>query len=631
MIDGFFFDGPLTLIVALILGTSVGFVCGLVPGLGGRIGLVLSMPLAMMWEPVLAAIYLFALHSVIHTSSSIPAIAFGMPSSAADAATVLDGYPLAKMGHAGEALGASLSASALGGILGALAFFLAIPVARPIVTSMGPPELLLLSLFGITLVSTVSEKYLLRGLAVACLGTLFSMVGYDIRTGEPRLAFGMSQLADGLSLPALVTGMFVIPEMLAAMKLTDEKALDAARATSASDVVKGMLVTFHYKMLLLRSSLYGIAVGVMPGVGASVSVWLAYAHAARSVKSETPFGQGAIAGVIAPEVANNSKEGGAMIPTLFFGIPGSSSMAIMMAALGIAGVSVGPNMLGKDISLTYLLGGTVVLANLIAIPLFIATVPWVVRLSAVRRELVAPFSIAIAITATLINSPESTIHLQLLVTTVIGLVLKRADWPRAPFILGFVLGGLVETSSYQTAVIWGWSALARPITIVLLILLVAWIAYLAVTRRPAKSPAAQSGSAVEVFLAAIFLTGILAVCSESWSARWSVGAVAVLGIATAIPAIIRTGIGNIFDRQNEKLHHVGATLTFLLATPFFGVVPSAGIYLVTVLRRSGTGMSAALLLVATFLLIQYGLLAMVFDVSVEREIVGHLLWTFFWR
>ena len=116
-----------------------------------------------------------------------------------------------KMGRAGEALGASLSASALGGMLGALAFFLAIPVARPIVTSMGPPELLLLSIFGITLVSTVSEKFLLRGLAVACLGTLFSMVGYDIRTGEPRLAFGLPQLADGLSLPALVTGMFVIP------------------------------------------------------------------------------------------------------------------------------------------------------------------------------------------------------------------------------------------------------------------------------------------------------------------------------------------------------------------------------------------------------------------------------------
>ena len=234
-------------------------------------------------------------------------------------------------------------------------------------------------------------------------------------------------------------------------------------------------------------------------------------------------------------------------------------------------------------------------------------------------------------TATLINSPESTIHLQLLVTTVIGLVLKRADWPRAPFILGFVLGGLVETSSYQTAVIWGWSALARPMTIVLLVLLMAWIAYLAVTRRPAKSPAVQSGSAVEFFLGAIFLAGILAVSFESWSARWSVGAVAVLGIATTIPAIIRTGLGNIFDRQGEKLRHVGATLAFLLATPVFGVVPSAGVYLVTVLRRSGIGTTAALLLVATFLFIQYGLLAMVFDVSVEREIVGRLLWTFFWR
>ncbi len=140
MLEYFFADGPLQLFVALILGTSVGFVCGLVPGLGGRIGLVLSMPLAVLWEPAPAAVYLFALHSVIHTSLLIPAIAFAMPSSAADAATVLDGYPLAKMGRAGEALGASLSASALGGILGALAFFLAIPVARPIVTAWGRPN-----------------------------------------------------------------------------------------------------------------------------------------------------------------------------------------------------------------------------------------------------------------------------------------------------------------------------------------------------------------------------------------------------------------------------------------------------------------------------------------------------------
>ena len=152
-----------------------------------------------------------------------------------------------------------------------------------------------------------------------------------------------------------------------------------------------------------------------------------------------------------------------------------------------------------------------------------------------------------------------------------------------------------------------------------------------VTRRPVKSEASQSGPAVELFLGAIFLAGILAVSFESWSARWSVGAVAVLGIATTIPAIIRTGFHNIFDRQGEKLRYVGATLAFLLATPVFGVVPSAGVYLVTVLRRGGTGMVAASLVVAAFLLIQYGLLAMVFDVSVEREIIGRLLWTFFWR
>ena len=229
MIDGFFYDGPLTLIVALVLGTLVGFVCGLVPGLGGRIGLVLSMPLAVMWEPVPAAIYLFALHSVIHTSSSIPAIAFGMPTSAADAATVLDGYPLAQKGRASEALGASLSASALGGMLGAVAFFLAIPVARTDRDKHGATR---------TSVAVNFWNYTGKhGLAKIPPGAAlpwpasapsFPWWATISGPGEPRLAFGLPATGRRLE-PTRPCNRHVCDsrEMLAVMKLVDEKALDA--------------------------------------------------------------------------------------------------------------------------------------------------------------------------------------------------------------------------------------------------------------------------------------------------------------------------------------------------------------------------------------------------------------------
>jgi TctA family transporter len=365
----------LPLLSALVLGTALGFICGLIPGLGSRVGLILAIPLCGFWDPYPAAVFLFSMHAVVHTASSIPTIAFALPTSGADAATVLDGYPLARMGRAGEALGASLSASAVGGVLGALAFVLAVPVARPIVSSFGPPEFLLLSLMGISLISAVSREGMLHGLTVAAIGVLCAMVGLSVRTGEPRLTFGVAELWDGLDLPALVAGLFIIPEMLTPTRFVDDAAERSAKLTTVSEVLKGMAVTLRYRAALLRSTVYGIVVGLMPGIGASISVWLSYGYAARTVKSDIPFRQGAIAGVIAPEAANNAKEGGAMIPTLFFGIPGSSSMAIMMAALALAGVSVGPRMLGEDIGLTYLLGGAVVAANLIAIPLFFLVVP----------------------------------------------------------------------------------------------------------------------------------------------------------------------------------------------------------------------------------------------------------------
>jgi hypothetical protein len=419
--------------------------------------------------------------------------------------------------------------------------------------------------------------------------------------------------------------------MLAAMNLTDPGSVAAAKSTSLADVFRGMFVTLRYKLLVLRSSLYGIAVGVMPGVGASVSVWLAYAHAARSVKSETPFGQGAIAGVIAPEAANNSKEGGAMIPTLFFGIPGSSSMAIMMAALAIAGVSVGPNMLGDDLDLTLLLGAAVILANLFAIPMFCLTVPWIVKLSALRREMVAPFAIAIALTATLVNAPNPTIHFQLILAATIGLVLKQAGWPRAPFILGFVLGGLLETSSYQTAVIWGWSALWRPMTMVLLGLLLLWVIYIATARRPSVAQARRGNAMAEFLLVGVFLAAIAAVWNESWSARQSVGAVCGIGIAMIAPSIWRLRVRRDPDNPAEPLKHVGATLAFLVATPFLGILPSSAVYLLAVLCRTGMGLSSAALFAIPFVVAQFVLLAIVFDIAVEKEVIGRLLWTFFWR
>ena len=233
-------------LLALVSGTAFGFLYGVIPGIGGRIGIILSLPIAALFDPHSAAIFLFAMHAVVHTSSSITAIAFGLPSTAADAATVIDGYPLARMGRAGEALGASLSASAIGGVLGALAFVAIIPLARPLVSIFGPPEFLVLSLFGLTMVSSLSREGLLPGLAVACIGIIFAMVGHGVSANAPRFTFGALSLWDGLDISALVCGMIVVPEMLAVAVDADPEAHRRAVTTTMTDVLRGMRITLRH-------------------------------------------------------------------------------------------------------------------------------------------------------------------------------------------------------------------------------------------------------------------------------------------------------------------------------------------------------------------------------------------------
>jgi TctA family transporter len=551
-----------------------------------------------------------------------------MPSSGADAATVIDGYALAKMGRGGEALGASLSASAIGGVLGALAFLAAIPIARPLVTSFGPPELFLLAVIGITMVASLSSEGLLQGLVVACIGIVFAMVGLDSRTGEFRFTFGSLDLWNGLSLPALICGLFVIPEMLTIKRHTDADAHQRAIATSIGDVYRGMFVTFRHTAVLLRSTLYGILVGVTPAVGSTVGVWMAYGYAARTTQSDIPFGQGAIAGVIAPEAANNSKEGGAMIPTLFFGIPGSSGMAIMMAAMGFVGVAVGPNMLTKDIGLSYSLAATVVVANLLAIPAFFIAVPAIVRLSALRREAIGPVAIAISVTAALIGAPTLATVAQLFIGSLLGIGLKIANWPRAPFILGFVIAQMAENSFFQTAAIWGWSALTRPITVLLLAFILGWLA-VSLRRQPALRIAGPrranillTTALIGFFLATFLLSVPLSLRSGIVPMVISIFSVA-LCLLIAFAAIKE---GEPAD-SIEEIRHVGLSGLFIVLTPIVGLTVSTFAYVTSALLRSGIKLHHAAITALILSALQLGLLSSVFDVLVEREIVGRVAWS----
>ena len=300
-------------------------------------------------------------------------------------------------------------------------------------------------------------------------------------------------------------------------------------------------------------------------------------------------------------------------------------MAIMMAALALAGVSVGPRMLGEDIALTYLLGATVVAANLIAIPLFFMAVPWIVRFSAVRREMIAPFAIVIGVTASLIHEPNLITHVELLVATALGLALKAAKWPRAPFILGFVVGDLLEASSYQTAVIWGWSALARPMTIVLALALVAWVAYLLRRKKQREASVDHPDKSGAILPIAIFALAVLAElmatrrtasrCSRSAPPAWS---------CRQSPCCGRASHGSTSERWHAALRLAGRR--YLLANPIIGLTASSGIFLALMLQALRIRLVPLALAVLGFIGLQLLLLSLVFDIGIERDILGRGLW-----
>ncbi|MBU0582816.1 MAG: tripartite tricarboxylate transporter permease [Alphaproteobacteria bacterium] len=615
------------LTTALLLGTLLGFIVGLVPGLGGRVGIILCIPLATFWDSLGGAVFLFAMHAVVHTSASIPAIAFALPSSGADAATIVDGYPLAKMGRAGEALGASLSASALGGVLGAVAFLACIPIARLLIVWFGPPEFLLLAIAGLTMVVFLSGKSILAGLLVGLLGFLAASVGLDVMTSSSRFTFGRPELMSGLNLAAVLGGILVVPEMLARWSF-DDAGHQRAVSTSLDDVLHGMRTTFSHLGLVLRSSFYGIVVGIMPGVGSSVSVWMSYAFAARTVKSEIPFGQGAIAGVIAPEAANNSKEGGAMVPTLFFGIPGSSSMAIMLSALVVIGQPIGPSLLSRDLQVPMALAATVCLANLIAVPMFLAVVPGIVRLAALRREHMVPFAIALSLLAALYQSLNWVALVTFAAAGLVGCVLRWAGWPRVPFILGFVMGPLAEISYIQTSQIWGWTMFARPATIAM----IAVFLVIAFRARRSKSdtrsePLDRTDALVSLPLLLVFAVALgfalrFPINASPVPQLVSLGGLVLAGLVLTIG--LRRGQPKSPDRL-QKFDSLCETGAYLLMVPLLGLPIASTAYAGVLMVRARAGYLQVALSTLGLGLLQIWLLSIAVDIRGEPIVRGWLL------
>lgn len=452
----------------LVLGVLLGLVIGVFPGLGGIAGLSLLLPFLYGMDEVAALATLIGLVAVIPTSATFTSVLMGIPGSSSSQATVLDGFPLAKKGQASRALGAAFSSSLFGGLFGAIILTFFVQVARPVILIFGSAELFMLAIFGLSMVGALSGNSLMKGVVACAFGLLVGSIGAAPATGEFRMIFGINYLYDGIPLVIVALSIFAFPEISELFR--KESAIAEGADLGKGGWMDGVKDMIKNKWLAIRCAGIGTIVGAIPGMGGSVVDWIAYGHVVQTSKDKSQFGKGDIRGVIAPESANNAKEGGALMPTLLFGIPGSGSMAVFLGGMVLIGIEAGPSMVTTDIGLTYTIIWSLAIANVLGAGLSLFLAGPISKLTQIKFSLLAPFMIMVISFAAFQATKDMMDLWMLLLFGVVGIFMKRFGWSRPAFLIGFVLATQAESYLNMSVQFYGWEMFLRPGVIVILIL-----------------------------------------------------------------------------------------------------------------------------------------------------------------
>ena len=462
----------------LALGVLIGLYFGAVPGLSGLVGMAILLPFTFGMEPVSAFAFLLGMFAVTTTSDTIASVLLGIPGTAASQATILDGYPMAMKGEAARAFGAAFTVSAVGGLLGAIILGISIPIVKPLILSFAQPEFFLLGVLGLTMVGSLSGGSMAKGLIAALLGLTLSYVGYSVTGGTPRYWLGMTYLLDGIPLIPLVLGLFAIPEILE-LAVRDSAISRVPPGHANSSMLVGIRDACRNWWLVLRSTVIGAYVGMLPGLGGAIVDWVAYGHVVQSSRDKSQFGKGDVRGVIAPETANNAMKGGALIPTVAFGIPGSASMAILLGALLIQGLQPGPEMLTSNLKITFSMMWTLVIANVAGAILLMLWGSQIAKVTFVRGHLIVPVVCLFVFMGAWLSGNNPGDLASLLIFGLIGYLMKQGGIPRPPLVLGFILGPIMEDALHITMSGYDWRSLAqRPISMVILAVILLTILFI---------------------------------------------------------------------------------------------------------------------------------------------------------
>jgi putative tricarboxylic transport membrane protein len=451
----------------LMFGAAVGLCVGILPGLGGTVGMAILLPFIFGMDPYSGIAMLIGMAAVVHTGDTFPSVLLGVPGSSGSQATIMDGYPLAQKGEAARALGAAFFVSMIGGLIGAVTLFALIGVARPLILALGSPELFMFAVLGLSMVGVLARGAPGAGVLSGLLGVMIGLIGLAPQVGQYRYSFDVLYLFDGIPIAVMALGLFALPEMI------DLVAADRSIAKSTElggSRLAGIRDALRHKWLVLRTAMLGTSLGIIPGVGGSVVDWIAYGVTRQTSKDNEGFGEGDIRGVIGPESANNAKEGGALVPTLLFGIPGSGTTAMLLGGLLLMGVQAGPVMVRDRLDITLAIVWSLALANIIGTGACLLLSGFVAKLSLIPAKKLVPFLLVVMTVA----AYQSTRHwgdiLAFLVIGALGWIMKQVGWPRAPMLIGFVLAPSAERYLHLSMSLYGYEWLTRPIVILIAIL-----------------------------------------------------------------------------------------------------------------------------------------------------------------
>ncbi len=430
------------ILLLILAGTVFGVIIGALPGLTSTMGVALLVPVTFGMSPASGLALLGAIYCSSTYSGAISAILLNIPGTPANCCTLLDGYPMTKKGESGRAIALATSASAVGGFLSIFALLFLAPPLAEFALRFGAQEYFLLAIFGVSVIASLSERNMLKGLWSGVLGLFLSVIGMHPITGDIRFTGGVAELYNGLSLVIALIGLYSIPEVIASLKSLGGETSQSRSVSSG--LVGQMLEVFKYKFLLVKSTVIGIIVGIIPGAGSSIASFVAYDEAKRSSKNQQMFGTGCAEGIIASETSNNAVVGGSLVPALTLGIPGNAVSAVLLGGLMVHGLKPGPALFTENASIVYTFIMSLFVSNIVFVPVGLFIARFCVRLIEIPASILGPLVIGLAVVGSYAINMSMAEVMIMLAIGLIGYLMKFFDVPREPLVLGLVLGSMAE-------------------------------------------------------------------------------------------------------------------------------------------------------------------------------------------